>query len=836
MTEFLSLLSLTPSSRQADHAISVSQEGNIVLTWILFLRELELIRFEIASRPENAWSLLVEDPGLFMLGLIALLQSGKQVHLPNTPPVHAPRPGTDLPLLSDRAEFATIQLPIAKASAGGVNGDFPRIDPATARLIFHTSGSTGTPKQITKTFPQIEAELVILAKLWGADFNGAFVYSTVSPQHFYGFLFSALLPFCLGAQLVTARIQYPESLISLGNRKTVLVTSPAFLKRIGENESRTRPFNPPRKVFSSGGFLPDSCALNNRAYLGTDIIEIYGSTETGGIAWRKSPGDSPWTCFPGIAVNSPDGIQLALSSPYLGESGFITIEDRVEIIGEGTFRLLGRTDSVVKIEEKRVALNDVENRIMQTGLVADVLVLAMEEQRQFLAAAIVLNPTGKTKFKDQPKNHINLFFREFLRVYFEPTVLPKKWRYLDSIPRNSQGKINLLAAKDLFQNQNTFLVGEPIIRSSRQTLDEMYLELIFPAHYVHFQGHFPEMKILPAVAQVDWVIKFMHKGFGLDKSIKSIPVCKLLKPIFPRNTNPPRDSTQQIQGAIKLLLYKSSGWIDIFKRYAYPEEGSMNPPSNISFCAVIPVYNHGSTTGTAVDRLVKQGLPVFLVDDGSDAATKKQLTEIVKRVPDCTLFTLPKNLGKGGAVAHGLTKAYQAGFSHALQVDADGQHDLEQIGRFIGQARKLPEALIAAKPVFDEAIPKGRKIGRKITNFWVTIETLSRDIPDAMCGFRVYPLQPCYRLLTAKRLTLRMEFDIEILVRLHWRGIRMQFLPLRVFYPTGGTSHFRMLKDNLAISRLHTILFMGMLLRFPMLLLRKIKRYFIRENTDGSLV
>jgi glycosyltransferase involved in cell wall biosynthesis len=241
-------------------------------------------------------------------------------------------------------------------------------------------------------------------------------------------------------------------------------------------------------------------------------------------------------------------------------------------------------------------------------------------------------------------------------------------------------------------------------------------------------------------------------------------------------------------------------------------------------CALIPVYNHGGTARAVVRELVHHGLPVILVDDGSRADTKDQLAAIVAEFSGTSLFTLAQNQGKGGAVAHGLRQAHRLGYSHALQVDADGQHDLGEILTFIETARADPEAMVCGRPVYDDSVPTGRKIGRKITNFWVAIETLSRDIPDAMCGFRVYPVAACWRLLGQREISKRMEFDIEILIRLHWQGVRMRFLPVKVIYPEGGLSHFRVVKDNVAISRIHTLLFLGMLWRSPWILGRRIGR------------
>jgi hypothetical protein len=189
-----------------------------------------------------------------------------------------------------------------------------------------------------------------------------------------------------------------------------------------------------------------------------------------------------------------------------------------------------------------------------------------------------------------------------------------------------------------------------------------------------------------------------------------------------------------------------------------------------------------------------------------------------------TLVTHEVNQGKGGAVMTGFRTAHAMGFSHALQVDADGQHDLGDVARFLDAARAAPEALVAGYPVYDESVPRGRLYGRYATHVWVWINTLSLEIRDSMCGFRVYPLASVMALLGRTRLGLRMNFDIEILVRLHWDGVRFVQLPTKVGYPADGVSHFRLWLDNALISRLHASLFGGMLLRAPRLLARRWSR------------
>ena len=219
--------------------------------------------------------------------------------------------------------------------------------------------------------------------------------------------------------------------------------------------------------------------------------------------------------------------------------------------------------------------------------------------------------------------------------------------------------------------------------------------------------------------------------------------------------------------------------------------------------ALIPCYNHGRTLGAVLEGLGALRLPCLVVDDGSDAENRALIEAAVARVPYACVIRRPMNGGKGAAVMTGLEALSREGCTHVLQVDADGQHDLKDAAKLLAAARREPQALISGCPVYDATAPAGRRYGRLITQLWVALETLSLRIKDSMCGFRVYPMEPVLELLRRKRPGGRMDFDIEILVRLCWEGVPMVFIPTRVIYPEGGVSHFDYVKDNLRISRMH---------------------------------
>lgn len=242
-------------------------------------------------------------------------------------------------------------------------------------------------------------------------------------------------------------------------------------------------------------------------------------------------------------------------------------------------------------------------------------------------------------------------------------------------------------------------------------------------------------------------------------------------------------------------------------------------------CFIVPVYNHEHAIAAVLDGLLPHGLRCVLVDDGSAPACAAELQRLARLHPDqVVLVTHAVNQGKGGAVMTGFSKAAELGCTHALQVDADGQHNLDDVQAFLAQSRAQPQALIVGCPVYDESVPKGRLYGRYATHVWVWINTLSLQIKDSMCGFRVYPLAPVLALMRRRALGRRMNFDIEILVRLYWDGVAMVNLPTKVGYPADGVSHFRVWMDNVLISRLHATLFFGMLPRAPRLLARNCAR------------
>lgn len=241
------------------------------------------------------------------------------------------------------------------------------------------------------------------------------------------------------------------------------------------------------------------------------------------------------------------------------------------------------------------------------------------------------------------------------------------------------------------------------------------------------------------------------------------------------------------------------------------------------YCFIIPNYNHAQVIQQTVASLQQYALPIYLIDDGSDQQTQAVLQQVAAQFPLVKLHRRAENGGKGAAVQTGLHLARQDGLTHALQIDADGQHDMQDIPALLQASRQRPQALISGQPVYDNSISKGRYYGRYLTHFWVYVETLSLSVKDSMCGFRVYPLAAYGQLIQKTSLGFRMDFDIEVMVRLYWQGTPVHFVPTKVHYPEGGVSHFNLWHDNWLITRMHTKLVFGMLWRLPWLVSRKFR-------------
>ncbi|WP_163834972.1 AMP-binding protein [Spartinivicinus ruber] len=322
-------------------------------------------------------------------------------------------------------------------------------------LYFYTSGTTGKPKLVSKKFGQLVEEVAVLNRLWQENTARAVFISTVSHQHIYGFLFKILWPLTIGNPILSRLISYPEELLAVSQHfaKVVWITSPALLKRLpdtvdGEVKSLSM-------VVSSGGRLDYPVAKQVADELQQFPIEVLGSTETGGVAWRQQcQQDSAWTPLPRCNVTKDiETGCLQVSSPFISsEHAYLVMGDIIDLQDNGQFLLRERADRIVKVEEKRLSLAQLESVLQQCVEVSQVAAVGLlSGARAKVGVAIVLTEAGQEKLNQLGKRQLSVHFTQLLSNYFERTLLPKKWRYVNQLPENSQGKVSASALAALFE-------------------------------------------------------------------------------------------------------------------------------------------------------------------------------------------------------------------------------------------------------------------------------------------------------------------------------------------------------------------------------------------------
>ncbi len=367
-------------------------------------------------------------------------------------------------------------------------------------LTLCTSGSSGEPKLIDKTLRQLHNEVAALEQLWGAELGEAVIIGSVAAQHIYGLLFRVLWPLCAGRVFVRRAQPFPEDLQrwSLQQANFAWIASPALLKRMGDNldwQALARV----RRVFSSGGALPAETSAQLGELLGQLPTEIFGSSETGGIAWRQ--GGSRWQPFADVQLGLNDDGALFIRSPYLPAEHTEQTADGATLHSDGRFELLGRLDRIVKLEENRISLPMLEQALTQHPWVADARFGVVQDKRAYLGALVALNDAGLHALRNQGRRTVTDSLRQHLSPHCIALALPRRWRLVRHLPLNAQGKLPQAVLEQVLYAPRTLL---PEVVSEVQTDGEWALELDVPLDLAHFSGHFPQTPILPGVVQVDW--------------------------------------------------------------------------------------------------------------------------------------------------------------------------------------------------------------------------------------------------------------------------------------------------------------------------------------------
>ena len=431
-------------------------------------------------------------------------------------------------------EFPAI-VDVVQGPANTTNGErnWIVLDADLVALELFTSGSSGEPKSISKTISQLQREIATLETLWPSE-SGSMVLSTVSRQHFYGLMFALLWPFCCGRQFETRLCEYPEDIIhrAASYPRFTLISSPSHLTR----------FNPgldwsslaPRCLYVVSSAAPlarkDSLAVSD--LLDSPVREIYGSTETGAIAWRcqQTEKNAKWSALPGVGLAPDSAGGLRVSSTYLGEIESLSLPDRVDFDTRGCFTLHGRMDRIAKIEGKRVSMVSMEGLLQQHDWVDAVSALAITRTRIETAIVMQLSDAGKVQLRGTGRKAIIAVFKDILAREFEAVVLPRRWRFVEQMPYNREGKLPLEQLQILFEKKTA---KWPRIVNQELVEGNLTLSCQIPSELIYFAGHMEGRPILPGIVQVHWAEHYGRKMLPVSGRFDRLEVVKFNQVVLP---------------------------------------------------------------------------------------------------------------------------------------------------------------------------------------------------------------------------------------------------------------------------------------------------------------
>jgi acyl-coenzyme A synthetase/AMP-(fatty) acid ligase/3-hydroxymyristoyl/3-hydroxydecanoyl-(acyl carrier protein) dehydratase len=412
--------------------------------------------------------------------------------------------------------------------------------PQELALELFTSGSTGTRKRITKTFAQLANELATLHQQWGGKTGGIPRIATVSHLHIYGLLFRLLWPLCSGDVFFDrSGLYWEEVLGQLPDSAVCLISSPAHLIHLPQVAMQYKRNWRNMVIFSSGGPLARETALRIAEVCGQAPIEVLGSTETGGIAFRQQTQerDAPWHPLPGIVTRVEDGL-LAVRSPFLPEPAvWFHTGDRAELVGEQQFHLRGRADHIVKLAEKRISLAAMESKLAEHEAVQETRIVLLPPQshteRSCLAAVVVLNQQGQRLLEALGTFALISKLRDHLLHDFEPVTLPRLWRFPEALPYNTQGKVTEESLVTLCQVPPPLQPTEPVLLAKELTDTGYVLHCTVPENLFYLSGHFPQIAVVPGVCQLRWVIKSIETHSRGLLPITALEAIKFHRILFP---------------------------------------------------------------------------------------------------------------------------------------------------------------------------------------------------------------------------------------------------------------------------------------------------------------
>ena len=469
---------------------------------------------------------------LFYVCFMAALQAGKDIILPALLTEQNAKPLLETThfLITDKfTSFDDFEI-VNLECENNTNWNF--CDVSERFLYFFTSGSTGTPKRIKKQFKMLAAEVAFHStNQKHLITQNPVMISSVAPYHMYGLLWRFFFPLANGIASDLDIIFTPEELQHKQSvyDKVLFATTPSFLDGITRYQNQYSFKNNCIGIYSSGSLLQTKTSMDAYEMFGVSPFEIFGSTETGGVAGRQQKDGPQWTIFPPVKVNLTENSELLIESDFSCQNPYL-MSDIVEKTGDNTFLLKGRGDRMVKIAEERVSLPEMEERLCEYKHIDKSYVSALNSKdRNIVCAVITLNTEGKKYIIENGRHLFVKELKQYLLDYFPNVVLPRKIRIVNTIPVNTQGKYIKSDINAMFESN----VAEPIMQNITKTDTEFVADLTFLKDSSYFNGHFPEHPILPGVIQMHFVLSFIKQYFNKDANDYHILKLKFSNLILP---------------------------------------------------------------------------------------------------------------------------------------------------------------------------------------------------------------------------------------------------------------------------------------------------------------
>ncbi|MGH8278852.1 MAG: AMP-binding protein [Gammaproteobacteria bacterium] len=449
-------------ARHATLAFPVALDQHGVLERTAFWQRVHGLAAALARHPARRWALVCDDSTWFAAGLLALAQAGRTTVIPQAPKAGSlTASGARIDaILTDRPEAFAGFVTLAIEDIPPAADDSQRLPADTADIEFYTSGSSGVPKCVPQTFGQLRHEAETLEREWGTLLGKDLIIGTVPHYHRYGIQMRVMWPLLAGRSFVSRTCVQPAVLrLWAARQPCVIVSSPAFLTRV-DDLAELPPAAQVTAVFSSGAPLPDACAERLACVWGHAPIEIYGSTETCGVAWRAWSGSAErryWTPLNGVRVElraEAAGTRLWVKSPFTWQAEWMATGDLAHERADGRFALLGRADDIVKLEDKRLSLSEMRTRLEAHAWVESARLLLLQGRRPLIGAVVILNAAGRTQLATQGRLGMRRELQVWLAQSYEPVLIPRKWRFPESLPDDDMGKIELSRLRRLFDERS----------------------------------------------------------------------------------------------------------------------------------------------------------------------------------------------------------------------------------------------------------------------------------------------------------------------------------------------------------------------------------------------